>query len=190
MPGVHPTFLQFGDENDPQGVFHFGARGKNGLTADEINQTLREHMDFQAQKDAGETDAVVVEQTFDTLDTNYDDSLSRAEFLAGALRNNPSSRDSLVDIFTSIDKDADGEISRSEFITAAKGSQQMLGLNPGFRLADADADGFLSMEEFFFIARQFYPLEWQNSEVQGANMGKQQFRKIRENDLYKKIKRC
>ena len=47
---------------------------------------------------------------FDTLDTNYDDSLSRAEFLAGALRNNPSSRDSLVDIFTSIDKDADGEI--------------------------------------------------------------------------------
>jgi len=60
MPGVHPTFLQFGDENDPQGVFHFGARGKNGLTADEINQTLREHMDFQAQKDSGETDAVVV----------------------------------------------------------------------------------------------------------------------------------
>ena len=50
MPGVHPTFLQFGEENDPQGVFHFGARGKNGLTADEINQTLREHMDFQAQK--------------------------------------------------------------------------------------------------------------------------------------------
>ena len=166
MPGVHPTFLQFGDENDPQGVFHFGAGGKNGLTADELNQTLGEHMDFQAQKDAGETDAVVVEQTFDTLDTNYDDSLSRAEFLADALRNNPSSRDSLVDMFTSIDKDADGEISRSEFITAAKGSQQMLGLNPGFRLADADADGFLSMEEFFFIARQFYPLEWQNSEVQ------------------------
>ena len=157
--------LLFGEANDPQGVFHFKASKRGGFTAKEINQTLREHLDFQAVRDAGDTDAVVVEQTFDALDTNYDDSLSRAEFLSGALGNSPGSRDSLVDIFTTVDKDGNGEISRSEFITAANGSQEMLGLNPKFRLADFDADGFLSQEEFFFTARQFYPLEWQTSEV-------------------------
>ncbi len=157
--------LQFGEANDPQGVFHFKASKRGGFTAKEINQTLREHLDFQAVRDVGDTDAVVVEQTFDALDTNYDDSLSRAEFLSGALGNSPGSRDSLVDIFTTVDKDGNGEISRSEFITAANGSQEMLGLNPKFRLADFDADGFLSQEEFFFTARQFYPLEWQTSEV-------------------------
>eukprot|EP00438_Fugacium_kawagutii_P008413 Skav234459 [mRNA] locus=scaffold1647:166191:169865:+ [translate_table: standard] len=118
-------------------------------------------MNFQAQRDPGETHGIVVEQTFDALDNNYDDSLSQAEFLAGALKS-PSSKDSVANGFTTVDKNSDGEISRSEFITAAQGSQEMLGLSKGFRLADADRDGFLSQEEFFFISRQFYPLEWQN----------------------------
>ena len=162
--GVGPSFLQFGE--DPQGVF----QAKKAATTQKTNETLRKHLDFEAQKDAGETDAVVVMQTFDKLDRNYDDQLSRSEFLAGALQgaSNPTSRDSLVGIFNTMDRDGNGSISRSEFVTAASeapGSQKMLGLNPAFRLADADGDAFLSQEEFFYIARQFYPLEWQNSQA-------------------------
>ncbi|CAK9062364.1 unnamed protein product [Durusdinium trenchii] len=162
LRGVRPA-LQSHGLSDPEDVFH-DAKGR-GPPSDIINKTLHEHMDFQSVRDPGDTDAVVVEQTFDSLDTNYDDSLSRAEFIAGALRNNPGSRDKLVEIFSSIDTNADGEISRTEFVSAAKGSQKMGGLNPAFRLADADGDGFLSQDEFFFIARQFYPLEWQNSDA-------------------------
>lgn len=158
LAGVSPALLQFEEVVDPQDVFRD--------TPGEIHNTLRRHMNFQAQRDAGETHGVVVEQTFDALDNNYDDSFSRAEFLAGALQST-SSKDSVANSFTTVDKNSDGEISRREFITAAQGSQQMLGLSKGFRLADADRDGFLSQEEFFFISRQFYPLEWQHSEAKG-----------------------
>lgn len=155
---MSPTLLQFEEVVDPQDVFRD--------TPGEIHNALRKHMNFQAQRDEGETDGMVVEQTFDALDNDYDDSLSRTEFLAGALQST-SSKDSVANSFTTVDKNSDGEISHSEFITAAQGSQQMLGLSKGFRVADADRDGFLSQEEFFFISRQFYPLEWQNSEARG-----------------------
>ena len=150
--------LQFRTLRD-SGVVHLSGH-IGGRASDLRNKTFgSSHL----LKGPGEPDAVVVEQTFDSLDTNYDDSLSRAEFIAGALRNNRASSDKLVDIFENIDKNSDGEISRTEFANAAKGTEKMRGLDPAFKLADADADGFLSQDEFFFIARQFYPIEWQSS---------------------------
>ncbi|CAJ1373545.1 unnamed protein product [Effrenium voratum] len=159
LRGVNPVMLQLEQLPDPAGVFRH-VHADSGLTPEEINQTLHQHLDFEV-KDPGDTDGVVIEQTFDSLDKNYDDSLSRSEFLAGALRSSPASQGSLADIFSTIDSNGDGEISRTEFVIAAKGSKQMLGLAPAFRVADADGDGFLSQEEFLYIARQFYPRDFQ-----------------------------
>ena len=132
--------------------------------SEDVNEALYKNMNFEAQRDPGDTDAVVVEQTFDMLDRNFDDSLSRSEFIAGAIRNSPANRASLADIFAAMDADGDGSISRTEFVIAAQGSRQMLGLSPAFRAADADGDGWISQDEFLFSARQFYPRDWQNSE--------------------------
>ena len=159
------TFLQLQDSAYPLGGHGLFAKKKQAAAASvDVNDALYKNMDFEAQRDPGDTNAVVVEQTFDMLDTNYDDSLSRAEFIAGAIRNSPASRASLADIFEAMDADGDGSISRTEFVLAARGSKDMLGLSPAFRAADADGDGWISQDEFLFSARQFYPRDFQVSD--------------------------
>lgn len=112
---------------------------------------------FELERERNDTDAIIIERTFDRVDTNADDGIDEQEFTDGTRAQLGDHQVNVDELFQAVDANRDGRVTREEWEKASRGPKDMRETSVDFRRADTNRDGYIQMEEFLQDVKGRFP---------------------------------
>jgi Ca2+-binding EF-hand superfamily protein len=112
---------------------------------------------FELERERNDTDAIIIERTFDRVDTNSDDGIDQQEFTKGSRVQLGDNQVNVDELFQAADTNRDARVTREEWESASRGPKDVRDTSVNFRKADTNHDGYIQMEEFLQDVKEFFP---------------------------------